>query len=259
MPAANKQRINGCHAAGHGRRVITGSHARGGHAEAIAMSMLDNKPMTILVIMNLVSLAVIFWLLWMINQNVESSNNDSSNAAHIGAMQQRGIPLPPESKHLTNADDVDWDHDVRDHAALAELSSDDAVNVNEMQARAASAISTFKPIDVNAPQVANQNALAQDDAVEENSGGSAAVGNNKQPPSAELSPGEKAYLDLLKSASAERANEIRFIRVRRGDTLWKISRRAYGSGFKHKQILKANPHLKSPNDITVGEYLRVPQ
>ncbi|MGB5396188.1 MAG: hypothetical protein WBN96_03485, partial [Gammaproteobacteria bacterium] len=115
MPAAKKQRINGCHAAGHGRRVITGGHARGGHVEAIAMSMLENKPMTILVIVNLVSLAVIFWLLWMIQ------GNDNSNDVHIGAMQHRKISVQPGSQQLTQAVDVDIDHDALDHAALAEL------------------------------------------------------------------------------------------------------------------------------------------
>jgi len=255
MPAANTQRINGCHAAGHGRRVIiTGGHARGGHAEAVAMSMLDNKPMTILVIVNLVSLGVIFWLLWMIK------GNDGSNDVHIGAMQHHEISVQPGSQQLTQAVDVDMDHDALDHAALAELSSGDAVNVAEMQDRTANTIEKFKQaIDVNAPQAATQNALSPDDKVEVKSGVSAVVEKNNQAPSAKLSPGEKAYLGLLKSATAERANEIRLIRVRRGDTLWKISRRAYGSGFKHKQILKANPHLKNPNDITVGEYLRVPQ
>lgn len=68
----------------------------------------------------------------------------------------------------------------------------------------------------------------------------------------------KDYLSSLKDAEAERQNEMRTITVKRGDTLWKISARAYGTGFKYKRIFTANPHLTSPDSITVGETLRVP-
>ena len=71
-------------------------------------------------------------------------------------------------------------------------------------------------------------------------------------------PAWKDYLNVLQTAEAERKNEMRTITVRRGDTLWRISIRAYGTGFLYKKIFKANPHLTSPNDITTGETLRVP-
>lgn len=67
-----------------------------------------------------------------------------------------------------------------------------------------------------------------------------------------------SYLVTLKHASAERKNETRIIKIRRGDSLWKISRRAYGTGFKYPLIFDANPHLKNPDVIEVGEFLRVP-
>lgn len=66
------------------------------------------------------------------------------------------------------------------------------------------------------------------------------------------------YLDSLKEAEAERQNEMRTITVVQGETLWKISTRAYGTGFLYKKIFEANPHLTSPDSITVGETLRVP-
>ncbi len=69
---------------------------------------------------------------------------------------------------------------------------------------------------------------------------------------------EKTYIASLKPAAGERRNAMRTIRVRRGDTLWKISQRAYGTGFAYKRIFEANPHLTSPDDITTGEILRVP-
>jgi len=67
-----------------------------------------------------------------------------------------------------------------------------------------------------------------------------------------------AYLATLETASKERKNEMRTIKVKRGDTLWVIARRAYGSGFQYPRIYKANPHLTSPDKIEVGDVLRVP-
>lgn len=70
--------------------------------------------------------------------------------------------------------------------------------------------------------------------------------------------GWKNYLSSLKEAETERQNEVRTITVQRGETLWKISTRAYGSGHLYKKIFAANPHLTSPDSISVGETLRVP-
>ncbi|MEE9342787.1 MAG: LysM peptidoglycan-binding domain-containing protein [Gammaproteobacteria bacterium] len=67
-----------------------------------------------------------------------------------------------------------------------------------------------------------------------------------------------SYLETLNKASKERKNEMRTIKVKRGDTLWVMARRAYGSGFQYPKIYKANPHLTSPNKIKVGDILRVP-
>lgn len=69
---------------------------------------------------------------------------------------------------------------------------------------------------------------------------------------------DKAYIASLNVASVERKNEIRIIKVKRGDSLWKIAERAYGAGFKYPLIFEANPHLTDPNNIKVGEFLRVP-
>ena len=74
----------------------------------------------------------------------------------------------------------------------------------------------------------------------------------------EKSSARKEYLGSLKDAEAERQNEMRTLTVKRGETLWKISTRAYGTGFLYKKIFEANPHLTSPDSITVGETLRVP-
>ena len=56
-----------------------------------------------------------------------------------------------------------------------------------------------------------------------------------------------------------RAKEMRFIVVKKGDTLSSIAYRAYGRASAYMKIFKANPDLvKNPNKIYVGMRLRVP-
>lgn len=69
---------------------------------------------------------------------------------------------------------------------------------------------------------------------------------------------QDSYIAKLNQASTERKNETRIIKVRRGDSLWKIARRAYGTGFKYPLIFAANPHLTNPDEIEVGDFIRVP-
>ena len=56
-----------------------------------------------------------------------------------------------------------------------------------------------------------------------------------------------------------RAGELRFIVVKKGDTLSSIAYRAYGNWSAYTKIYRANPDLvKNPNKIYVGMKLRVP-
>ena len=66
------------------------------------------------------------------------------------------------------------------------------------------------------------------------------------------------FIASLQTGSEERSNETRIITVKLGDSLWKIAVRAYGSGYEFPRIYKANPHIKNPNLIRIGEKLRVP-
>lgn len=71
-------------------------------------------------------------------------------------------------------------------------------------------------------------------------------------------PDTGGYVQALNAAAGERANETRTIRVRRGDSLWTIAERAYGSGYEYPRIYKANPQLTNPDMIREGDLLRVP-
>lgn len=68
----------------------------------------------------------------------------------------------------------------------------------------------------------------------------------------------KSYTTSLQSEVGTRENEMRIIVVKKGDTLGKIAKRAYGNVMDYKRIYKANPHLTRPDRIYVGQKLRIP-
>lgn len=46
--------------------------------------------------------------------------------------------------------------------------------------------------------------------------------------------------------------------VVKGDTLWGIAKKYLGDGAKYPEIVKANPQIKNPNLIIVGQVIRIP-
>jgi len=66
------------------------------------------------------------------------------------------------------------------------------------------------------------------------------------------------YTNSLKSEVDVRKNEMRIIVVQKGDTLGKISQRAYGNVMDYKKIYQANPEVTRPDRIYIGQKLRIP-
>lgn len=65
-----------------------------------------------------------------------------------------------------------------------------------------------------------------------------------------------ALAPIALPASSKRGTEIR---IRRGDSLWRIAKRHYGSGAKWKLIFKANKaRIRDPNVIFAGHRLLLP-
>ena len=53
---------------------------------------------------------------------------------------------------------------------------------------------------------------------------------------------------------------MRYITVRKGDTLGKIAKRVYGNVMMYKKIYEANPDiLRRADKIYIGQRLRVPE
>jgi len=70
-----------------------------------------------------------------------------------------------------------------------------------------------------------------------------------------------SYKSALRQESQTRSNAVRSIVVKKGETLWGISKRAYGDGKYYKKILKANPQLtrKRKLFLVIGQVIRVPK
>jgi hypothetical protein len=68
-----------------------------------------------------------------------------------------------------------------------------------------------------------------------------------------------SYEKSLKSESSVRLSEMRIIVVKRGDTLSKLAKKAYGDIHAYDKIFKANPEIiKNPDEIFVGQKIRIP-
>ena len=67
------------------------------------------------------------------------------------------------------------------------------------------------------------------------------------------------YSTAIKKEVAYRENEMRIIVVKKGDTLSRIAKRAYGNYNDYPKIFSANPEIiKNPNQIFEGMRLRIP-
>lgn len=66
------------------------------------------------------------------------------------------------------------------------------------------------------------------------------------------------YTNSLKSEVDVHKNEMRIIVVRKGDTLGRIAKRAYGNEMDYKKIYRANPEVTRPERIYIGQKLRIP-
>ena len=68
------------------------------------------------------------------------------------------------------------------------------------------------------------------------------------------------YTKSITKEVAERSNAMRIIIVKKGDTLGKIAKRAYGNVMDYKKIYTANPDLiNRPDRIYIGQKLSIPE
>jgi len=84
--------------------------------------------------------------------------------------------------------------------------------------------------------------------------------SDKKTPDVVETVAEQEYTQELQKELVIRENEMRIIIVKKGDTLGKIAKRAYGNASDFKKIYKANPDiLNRPDRIYIGQKLRIPK
>jgi hypothetical protein len=68
------------------------------------------------------------------------------------------------------------------------------------------------------------------------------------------------YTNAINKEAKVRKDEMRYVTVRSGDSLYKIAKRIYGDSSKFEIIFKANSDiLKKATDLSIGQKLRVPK
>jgi nucleoid-associated protein YgaU len=68
------------------------------------------------------------------------------------------------------------------------------------------------------------------------------------------------YTKSIAKEVKTRKKEMRYITVKKGDTLGKIAKKVYGNVMDYKKIYEANPDiLRRPDRIYIGQKLRIPE
>jgi len=68
------------------------------------------------------------------------------------------------------------------------------------------------------------------------------------------------YTESITKEVKTREKEMRYVTVKKGDTLGKIAKKVYGNVMDYKKIYEANPDiLRRPDRIYIGQRLRVPE
>ncbi len=177
-------------------------------------------------------------------------NQKKSNKAKIEKTEEKSIPKSQEQiedtklvKSLENSE-VD--------SLLTQLENTDILQEdNNKKAKSKETVDTYNKKVISSEKLANDDLskLSNDisDIVEEDKN----VVEDKN---------STEYVKEVDKETKDREKEMRYITVRRGDTLGKIAKRVYGNVMMYKKIYEANPDiLKRADRIYVGQRLRVPE
>ena len=82
--------------------------------------------------------------------------------------------------------------------------------------------------------------------------------NKKSIPTKDAFKKNTDYKVALSRESTIRKNAIRSITIKKGETLWSIAQRAYGSGAEYTKIINANPQVDF-DQLFIGQVIRVPK
>jgi nucleoid-associated protein YgaU len=174
------------------------------------------------------------------------------------------VSLPSEQKEQSpqeqlsdtseSADELVAALDLAEVDEVEESESDLPVEIKNADSVKAKAAESSKKVDHYNKVVVKKSANTYDDLANL----SKEIGNIVETMNSKKAK-KSDYTASIQKEVTTRESEMRVVIVRSGDTLSKIAKRAYGRALDYDRILKANPDLiKNPNNIYVGQRLRVP-
>ncbi len=253
----------------------------------------QNTLLSVLIVINIMLVLIAFYLFMRDDEPSPTISNENISTGHINNMVSRGQTsdlnnFPPiitdarDHQNQTNRISQSLETISKSLEDMGELSSNDATYVDALEAlrkEVSSQLSIQKPTinDVTTKQAKQVRATQSIDyfnKIDVSKLTTQATSTDKQRLTAQIAQivaqSENTdnqrdieqtngnYLQTLKTASIERANEMRTIEVIKGDTLWDIAERAYGNGHEYPKIFKANPNITDPDRIEIGMLLLVP-
>ena len=86
------------------------------------------------------------------------------------------------------------------------------------------------------------------------------ISNNQWAPATDTPPADQLAAAPPPETTAPKLQKVQgAVIIRRGDSLWRISRRVYGRGLRYSTIYLANQEqIRDPNRIWPGQVFRVP-
>jgi len=226
-------------------------------------------------------------------EELNTSNNDEiaqvSDNVEKKAMQDEGKMSPEEiakvvqmvmsqmkssKKEVSSTSETQQEESISavDNELISELSDTDADSVNDEDKQLEDALKNINDetkdtsikSDDKAVDTYNKVNVSQNTGDDELSKLSNQISNlisdKSTNENTDNSKKEEVYTESLKEEVVTRKNEMRIIIVRKGDTLGKIAKRAYGNVMEYRKIYKANPDmLQRPDRIYIGQKLRIPK
>jgi nucleoid-associated protein YgaU len=77
------------------------------------------------------------------------------------------------------------------------------------------------------------------------------------PPSITQFAGLRTQRHAEQQSDRSNYSRLEAVTVRSGDSLWKLARQHLGRGDRWRALLKANPWIRSPNQLRIGSQIRI--
>lgn len=174
--------------------------------------------------------------------------------------QQKDTQTTTKNQHTSNEANIEDDTDLMKTLSDTNV---DTVQENPQTDYSANSTNTDTKIENDSKKIDTYNkvAIQSTSGKDELSKLSEQINNAMNEDSETSShPVASTYTTSIKKEVSTRSNEMRIIIVKKGDTLGKIAKRAYGNSMDYKKIYKANPDiLNRPDRIYIGQKLRIPK